>query len=242
MSLSNLARQSRDFEVLQQFRRTEELSGRCSPCSSVSTQSISSSTSSRPNHVDYWNTQMRPEKVEEDMRRSCRCAMKHDSVTGCVGKFSFGDIMTLRRNRQLMDPNQEYAMRNKELLDTFETDPDHPKVRVGCQGVQYHFVCVSAYIIICGLPEKSTMRKWATITGQKALRPVGRPIERLIADKDIRDDMDTTEKAHALQWLIGWSELVADEDPTGSKYLKVIDLITYVEVWTLSKCQYSQNQ
>jgi hypothetical protein len=130
-----------------------------------------------------------------------------------------------------MDPNQEYSMRNKELLDAFETDPNNPKVRVGCQGVQYYLVCISAYIIICGIPEKSTMRKWATITGQKALRPVGRPIERLLADKDIRDDMDTTEKSHALQWLIGWSELVADEDPTGSKYLKVIDLITYVEVW-----------
>ena len=43
--------------------------------------------------------------------------------------------------------------------------------------------------------------------------------------------MNSVQKEHTLQWIIGWADLYAQDDPVGIKFLKVIDLVTPAELY-----------
>jgi len=186
---------------------------------SMCTQSSRSSLDevpTRPSHDRYWALANTQANVLESMEKKCACTRSETQGVSCATLFNYEKYMNLRRHRQVMDPSQEYELRTKELTTAFQLSPDRPLVKVGCPEVPHKFVCIQAYIIILGLPKSSVWRKWAKISGNQSVRRAGL----------------TVTQDHTLAWLINWSNLIVDEDPVGSDYLKVIDLVTVPEMYS----------
>jgi len=122
-------------------------------------------------------------------------------------------------------------LRETELRLAYNENPEHPRVKLRYSGVST-FVCVEAYIVLCGLPRSSVWRTMGRIKTQVESRYTGRPQrDTLVTKRDGRTEINTPMKEHTLQWIINWAEFISEDSPVGSKYLKTIDIITPAEVY-----------
>jgi hypothetical protein len=210
---------------------------------SLSSQSSASTTSRKHkrSHIEYWEEQLKRANIDASIKRRCPCGDAQNRIMSCCEGFSYGDVAGIRHKRASMDPCMEYKLRETELMDAFKfSSVEVPRVKVWNANGSSKLLCIEAYITIVGLPRSSTWRKWSRIKTSSALNPVGRPI-RILSNEGYtaRGDINTLAKEYCLQWLINWSELIADENPVGDKYLKTIDLVTPAEVYEEYKVDFN---
>ncbi len=209
----------------------------------ISSVSVSSSVSKRPNRQDVSLKRLDSRDIENAMKRQCSCSkFGKFSMKSCHSQFNYGELCNLRRERTLMDQSAERMKCIQELSQAMK----HPneKVLVGCTGViPYRECCIGGYILAYGLSRATIYRLRNSL--KMNVDPnagAGRPKK---TREDLEDDKifgpSSTGHEYIEAWLNEWLEVEADKDPVGNDCLYTLDLVESKDVYEEFVADYKAN-
>jgi hypothetical protein len=176
----------------------------------------------RASHKDYWNAVLHCNAIERDMQRLCPCSRgnRFGNNEGCAAQFDYGDYCNIRYRRKMLTPTAEQQLRRDELTAAKAVYESNSKKGEGLVLVrnrdEVKFLCITGYILVCGLPQSTIWKLWKKIKGDIPAPKPGCPMVLKDRTKKYHEPTEFKQLL-ALSWLNQYGLLVGDVHPVGDK-------------------------